>query len=87
MVGDFVMSCGFSDYGSCGGAYRRRGYAYSCSDGSDTYITCGGEVHYGGRYPANYFGSCGNRSSGGYESCGGAHEDYSTGCGSNSCGG
>lgn len=75
------MSCGFSGYGSCGGAYRRRGYEYSCSDGSDTYITCGGEVHYGGRYPANYFGSCGG---GG---CGRTYEDYSTGCGSNPCGG
>lgn len=72
------MSCGFSDYGSCGGAYHRRGYVYSCSDGSDTYITCGGEVHYGGRYPANYFVSGG---------CGRTYEDYSIGCGSSPCGG
>lgn len=80
------MSCGFS-YGSCGGAYRRRGYAYGCSDGSDTYTTCGGEVHCGGRYPANYFNSCGG-GNGGYGSCGSAHEYYSTsGCGSGSCGG
>ena len=82
------MSCGFSSYGSCGGAYRRRGYAYSCSDGSDTYITCGGEVHYGGRYSANYFGSCSG--SGYHVSCGLADEDcenFSTGCGSSPCGG
>lgn len=74
------MGCGFFSYGSCGGAYRRGGYAYGCSDGSDTYITCGGEVHYGGRYPANYFvSSCGG---------GGCGRPYhSTGCGSGSCGG
>lgn len=77
------MSCGFSDYGSCGGAYSGR--AYGCGGGNGGYGSCGGS-YYGGRYPANYFGSCGG-SSGGYGSCGGAREYYSTGCGSGSCGG
>lgn len=78
------MSCGGS---SCGGAYSRRGYAYACSDGSDTYVTCGGEIHYGGRYPANYFRSCGGGTVG-YGSCGYGSRGYrSTGCGSGSCGG
>lgn len=70
------MSCGFYDYGSCGVMYRVR--TYGCGGGNGGYGSCGGS-YYGGRYPANYFGSCGG---GG---CGRTYEYYSTGCGSGSC--